>query len=183
MGGGRRFHSPPPPLPPARLLDQRHSYVLESWVGGETPGLQAPGSSHWSVIGRPGQLHGLPQTLQPQLTFAVRGAADQTLMVLGNVATYSRWFGWCGGRLGQGEPSLVEVMMVLISAAKYRFAGGHVSNHISYRCPRSPCCGSSNNDMLLERLTSMRACQFSGLHGGQAGEGEGAGDKFPYSEE
>lgn len=162
-----------------RLLDQRHSYVLESWVGGETPVLQVPGSSHWSAIGRPGQLHGLPQA---PLTFAVRGAADQTLMVLRNFAPYSRLFGWCGVQLGQGKPSLVEVMMVLISAAKYRFAGGHVPNHISYLCPRSPCCGSSNNDVLLELLPSTCACQSSGLHGGQAGGG-GAGDKFPYSEE
>lgn len=50
-------------------------------------------------------------------------------MVLRHFATYSRLFGWCGEQLGQGEPSLVEVMMVLISAAKYRFSGGHVSNH------------------------------------------------------
>lgn len=107
MGSGRSSTPlPPTPLHPARLLDQRHSYVLEPWVGGETPGPQAPGSSHCSVIGRPGQLHRPPQALQPQLTLELpRGAADQAPMVLRNVATYSRLSGGVG--CGEDKASLL----------------------------------------------------------------------------
>lgn len=34
-------------------------------------------------------------------------------------------------QLGQGEPFSEEIMVVLISVAKYRLAGSHISSHMA----------------------------------------------------